>query len=178
MRTLIQPAYTLSGFTGAPDTLRAMRDAAQGPQGEKSMLARTVTERIVSGLVPKDYLGEIIAVRNWVAENVRYTNDQLHVEMVKTPERLIKEYLEWGVALGDCDDQATLIATMCLQLGRVVELVVAGFGEPGQYSHVFPRVLEPKSGQWIICDVVAGTNERQMLHRIKTYQLWSLDEAN
>jgi transglutaminase-like putative cysteine protease len=170
-----QPQVVFSDFSGSPDTLRAMIRAAHGPRGEQSVLVRAATEAATSGLVPKDYLGEIVAVRNWVAENVRYMNDPLHVEWVKDPQRLIEERMH-GEAVGDCDDIATLIATMCLQLGRICEFVVAGFGEPGHFSHVFVRVLEPKSGQWIVCDPVAGTNERQMLQRVTTYETWSLDE--
>jgi hypothetical protein len=172
----LQPPTILSGFTGAPDTLREMLRAAHGERGEKSFLVRTVTERIVAGLVPKDYLGEIVAIRNWVAENIRYTNDPLHVELVKDPQRLIEEWQHSGTALADCDEIACLIATMCMQVGRVCEFVVAGFGEAGHYSHVFVRVLEPKSGKWIVCDPVAGTNERSMLGRVTTYETWSLDE--
>jgi hypothetical protein len=314
-----QPPVVFSDFSGSPDTLRAMIRAAHGPRGEQSVLVRAATEAATSGLVPKDYLGEIVAVRNWVAENVRYMNDPLHVEWVKDPQRLIEERMRgeavgdcfpegtlvvaeghgslsiqqlvpglriWGldrwstvqavqykgvlpidittlsngcalkltsdhrvyvkngiekrirvsdlrvgmtlaqpehetakqisvkararrgllgvdkieralmsvpcwdiqtddhrvylpecdVTVSQCDDIATLIATMSLQLGRICEFVVAGFGEPGHFSHVFVRVLEPKSGQWIVCDPVAGTNERQMLQRVTTYETWSLDE--
>ncbi len=172
----LQPPTTIAGFSGAPDTLKAMVQAAQGDRGERSMLVRSMTEEIVKGLVPKDYLGEIIAIRNWVAEHVRYMNDPLHVELVKDPQRLVEEYLERGVAIADCDEIACLIATMALQIGRLPEYVVAGFGAPGHYSHVFVRVLEPKSGKWIVCDPVAGTNEAQMLGRVTTYETWSLDE--
>lgn len=171
----LQPPTTIAGFSGAPDTLQAMVQAAHGDRGERSMLVRSMTEEITKGLIPKDYLGEIVAIRNWVAENVRYMNDSLHVEIVKDPQRLIEEWQARGVAIGDCDDIAVLIATMALQLGRVCEFVVVGFGGPGHYSHVFVRVLEPKSGKWIVCDPVAGTNERQMLGRVSTYETWSLD---
>ena len=171
------PPHTLSGFSGSPDTLRAMVRAAQGPRGEKSLLVRSMAEQVTRELQPKDYLGEIVAIRNWVAEYLRYANDPLHVELVKDPQRLVEEIVAHGYAVGDCDDGAALIATMCLQLGRDAQFIVAGFGEPGHFSHVFCRALEPKSGQWIVCDPVAGTNERQMLERITTYEVWSLDEA-
>lgn len=171
------PPHTLSGFTGSSDTLRAMVRAAQGPRGEKSMLVRNMMEQVTLRIQGKDYLGEIVAVRNFVAERVSYKNDPLHVELVKDPQRLIEEIIQRGMAVGDCDDMACLIGTMCTQLGRVCEYVVAGFGAKGQFSHVFVRVKEPKSGQWICCDPVAGTDERNMLQRITTYETWSLDEA-
>jgi len=172
-----KPPSTLAGFHGHPDTLRAMAKAVHGERGEQSVFVRSVVEEVVLGLQPKDYLGEILAIRYWVTEHVRYVNDSLHVEIVKDPQRLVEEVLARGQASGDCDDLASLIATMCLQVGRVVEFVVVGFGEPGHYSHVFVRVKEPRSGQWIVCDPVAGSDERGMLDRVTTFYTKSLDEA-
>jgi len=172
------PVHTLSGFSGAPDTLRAMVSASLGPRGEKSLIVRGLAERITNRLQPKDYLGEILAIRHWVARYVRYVNDPLHVELIKDPQRLTEECEAYGLTSADCDEIACFIATLALQIGRVAEFVVAGFGAPGHYSHVFARVLEPKSGMWIVCDPVAGTNERQMLERITTFQRWSLDEPH
>jgi hypothetical protein len=171
------PPNTLAGFQGHPDTLRAMVRAAHGPRGEQSILVRSVTEEVVGDLQPKDYLGEILAIRYWVTEHIRYVNDSLHVEIVKDPQRVIEEILARGRAAEDCDGIALMIAVMCLQVGRVCEFVVVGFGEPGHYSHVFVRVKEPRSGQWIVCDPVAGSDERGMLDRVTTFYTKSLDEA-
>ena len=167
---------TLSGFDGAPDTLRAMIEAVQGPRGEQSMFVRAFLDEIIAGVQPKDYAGEIVAVRNWVAENVRYTNDPIHVELVKSPQTLIEEWQERGIAIGDCDDIATLIGCFHCLLGREAQLMPVGFGPPGHFSHVFERCKEPRTGAWIICDPVAGTREREMASRITTYEIWSLDE--
>lgn len=166
----------LSGFTGAPDTLRAMIEAAQGLRGEKSMVVRYLVDQVVRNIHPKDYAGEIVAIRNWAATFLRYTNDPLHVELVKDPERLVEEFYQHQLAVADCDEIATWIATAALQVGRHSQFVAVGFGESGTYTHVFARVLEPRTNNWIVCDPVAGTAEREMLSRVRTYQIWSLDE--
>ena len=168
--------HSISGFRGAPDTIRAMIAAVQGPRGEQSMVVRHAVDELLRGMHPKNYLGEIVAVRNWVAEKVRYANDPLHVELVKDPQRLVEEVVERGHAVGDCDDMASLIGTMGLQIGRIAQICAVGFGAPGKYSHVFARIQEPKTKTWIVCDPVAGTRERAMLSRIATYEVWSLDE--
>src|SRR5690606_35492114 len=173
---LLNPPHQIRGFKGPPDTLAEMVRAAQGPRGEKSMLVRSVTERVVGRIWPKYYLGEIIAINAWVSEHVLYLNDPMHVELLKDPQRMCEEVLERGIARGDCDDIAVLIATMALQLGKHAQFVVAGFGAPGSYSHVFARVLDPRSGEWIVCDPVAGSEVGAMLDRITTYQVWSCDE--
>ncbi len=141
------------------------------------MRVRSFTETCVRGLQPKDYLSEIIAVRNAVAAHVRYLNDPVGVELVKDPERLVEEIESTGRGIGDCDDIATLIATMLRQLGRTVEFVTVGFdsGQPGNFSHVFVRVKDPKSGKWIVCDPVAGTQEDRMLARVTTHRTWRID---
>jgi hypothetical protein len=173
---LLNPPHQIRGFHGPPDTLAEMVKAAQGLRGEKSMLVRSVTERVVGRLWPKDYLGEILAINAWVSEHVIYLNDPMHVELLKDPQRLCEEILDKGFARGDCDDIAVLTATMGLQVGRHAQFVVAGFGAPGSYSHVFARILDPRSQQWIVCDPVAGSEVGSMLKRITTYQIWSCDE--
>lgn len=169
------PPYTLRSFRGPRDTIAEMIRAIQGPRGERSVRVRTFTEGCVRGLQDKDYLSEILAVRYAVAERVRYLNDPLTTEWVKDPERLVEEIETVGRAAADCDEIAALIATMGRQLGREAELVTVGFVGPGDYSHVFARILEPKSKTWLICDPVAGTTEAQMLRRVRTYRIWRID---
>lgn len=141
----------------------------------QSTLVRSLKDHIVRDLHPKDYLSEILAVRNFVAEKVRYSNDALIVEQVQDPERIAEQIVKHGKAVGDCDDCASFIATLTLQLGRESDLVIVGFGAPGQYTHIFARALEPRSGQWILLDPVAGTDEDSMQRRVTTYQIWKID---
>jgi len=163
-------------FRGAADTLRQMKTNALGPRGETSLPVRELTEHVTRGIWPKDYLGEILAIRNFCTDHIRYLNDPRHAEWVRDPEALAAEIKAHGVASADCDEIAQMIGTMALQVGRSAEFVVVGFNRPGEYSHVFCRVLEPKTGQWIVCDPVAGNDERNMCNRVTTHQIWSLDE--
>ena len=84
------------------------------------------------------------------------------------------QIVRFGKAVADCDEIALFIGTICRQLGRDVDYVTVGFKQPNSFSHVFCRVLEPKSQTWIICDPVAGTDEASMLARVKTYKLWKI----
>ncbi len=175
--TILAPPWaSLSHFNGSPDTLNKMREHVWGNRGEKSPVVRQFTEDVVRGIRDKDYLSEILAIRNVGLSKVHYINDPLHVEYIKDPERMVNEIRADGQTLADCDEIASLIATLCLQVGRLVEFVVVGFGHPGDYSHVFCHAKEPKSGEWITCDPVAGSDERSMLERVTSYELWSLDE--
>lgn len=159
-----------------------MARAALGPRGEQSFRVRQFAEYLVEEVAPKDYLGEILAVRNAFVQPspfrkgpplVRYTNDPLHVELVKDPERLVEEIADRGTTLADCDEIVCLAGTCCLQLGREVEWVALGFGT-GQLTHVGLRVKEPKSGQWIWLDGVAGPKEREAAERATQMLTYSL----
>jgi len=166
--TSIQP------FHGPQDTILLMISMTVGPRGEQSTLVRSLKDHIVRDIAPKDYLSEILAVRNFVAEKVKYSNDAVAVEQVQDPERMCEEIVQHGKAVADCDEIALLIGTLCRQLGREVEYVTVGFGRPNSFAHVFCRVQEPKSQRWIICDPVAGTDEATMLRRVTTEKIWRI----
>ena len=140
------------------------------------MFVRSMAEQIIAQVQPKDYLSEILAICYWVTEHVHYVSDPAHVELIKDPQRHLEETAARGQSIGDCDDIACLIAALCLVIGRIVEFVVVGFGEAGQYSHVFARVKEPRSEQWLVFDPVAGTDPRGMLDRVTTFYTVSCDE--
>lgn len=169
------PPTTIRPFRGPADTVHTIIEQVRGPRGVQSTLVRSLKDHIVRELQPKDYLSEILAVRNFVAEKVRYSNDALIVEQVQDPERIAEQIVNHGRAVGDCDDMAGFIVTLTLQLGRESDLVIVGFGAPRVYTHIFARALEPRSGQWIILDPVAGTNEDSMQRRVTTYQIWKID---
>lgn len=178
-----EPKAQLRTFAGPKDTLRLMGAHALGPDGEQNLLCRSFTEYVIRDLHPKDYLGEILAIRNCFVQPspwkpgtqlFRYANDPRHVEMVKTPRRMIEEIREHGNTVVDCDDIACMAACMGLVIGREVELVALGFS-PGQLSHVGCRIKEPKTEQWIWVDGVAGPKEREAAQRAKELLVLSLD---
>lgn len=159
-------------FHGPVDTIMLMVQMTLGPRGEQSTLVRSMKDHIVRDLAPKDYFSEILAVRNFVAEKIKYSNDAVGVEQVQDPERLCEEIVQKGKAVADCDEIALLIGTLCRQLGREVAYVTVGFGKPNSFAHVFAIAQEPKSQQWIVCDPVAGTDEPGMLGRVTTKKIW------
>jgi hypothetical protein len=161
----------LGAFRGTAQTVEKMLEAALGPEGERNYKVRTWAESITRWVSPKDYLSEILALRAWATPDpvhgpLRYTNDPLHVELVKTPFRVLLEVEQTGRALVDCDDIACILASLGMCLGRKASFVIAGFNNNPQFTHVFCRLLEPKSGKWIVLDPVAGSRELQMLQGI------------
>lgn len=177
------PQATVKPYRGPRATLEKMAEHILGDHGERSMLVRQFTEWVVRGVRGKDYLGQILAVRNclvapspWLpgVPLFNYANDPRHVELIKTPDKMVREILEHGAAVVDCDEVTCMGATMLCQIGREVELVAMGFA-PGALSHVAFRCKEPKSERWILCDGVAGPREKEAAGKAKELMVYSLD---
>ena len=98
----LAPPHTIRAFRGPEDTIRTMVGLVKGQRGEHSVYLRSLTEQVTRGLQPKDYFSEIIAVRNFCTERIRYMNDPLTLELVKDPQRLAEEIVAKGKAVGDC----------------------------------------------------------------------------
>lgn len=171
----------LSQFQGPRDTLAAMSRAALGDRGERSVRVRRFAQQLTSHIEPKDYLGEILAVRNVCLQRspvtgaplLRYVNDPLHVEYIQDPERLVADIETTGSAQCDCDEVACFAGTLGLVLGREIEWVAVGFS-PGSLSHVGVRIKEPKSGQWVWIDPVAGPREAMAARRARERVFWKV----
>lgn len=113
------------------DTIAAMRKLAHNAKKDLGIIR--LTREIVRELQPGDYNGEILAIYNWVCQNVRYVRDIHDVELVISPQRVLQ------LGGGDCDDLATLLAGMLMSIGNECRFMVVGF-EDKNPSHVFCQV--------------------------------------
>lgn len=105
---------------------------------------RYLTAGLVHDLAPKDFVGEITTVFEYVQSNIRYIQDINNVETIQYPENT----LEFGY--GDCDDMATLLASMLESIGHPARFAAVGFDFPGEYNHVIVQTLA--GTRWICLD--------------------------
>lgn len=177
------PSVAMRTYKGPADTLDEMAKNILGPNGERSIEVRRFTEWVIGEVTAKDYLGEILTLRNMLVQPspfrpgvplIRFTNDPSHVEFLRTPERMVKDIIANGTVACDCDEYTCLAAAMLLAIGRGVELVAMGFA-PGSLSHVALRAREPKTGQWILVDGVAGPRERDAASKAVELMVRSLE---
>lgn len=193
-RTQYQRPYnaatgTVEPYRGTDHTVAVMSSLVRGIrpremvgaalEGERSLKVRRHVEQIVGHIRPKDYSSEIIAICKWWGNAGRYTRDPLHVEMLRTPERLIDDALA-GKLSADCDEFATAIAACCLSVGARAQFVTVGFqprrpGQPKIHTHVFCRAQDPRTKVWWVLDPVAGRRTAQMLQRVKQYTIFEVD---
>jgi len=134
---------------GYPGTLKTLEYIAELiKQGAKDFCVRQKAIDIFFqyGVRPKDYLGEVCTIFNWVCRNIRYTRDILQVELLHSARRILE------LRAGDCDDMTILLGAMLMATGHPVRLVVVGFrpDRPHAYSHIYPEVNV--RGRWIPID--------------------------
>jgi len=95
---------------------------------------------------PKNRMGEVCAIFDFVKRNIRYTRDIFRVELLHSARRMLE------LKAGDCDDMTILLGAMLMSTGHQVRLVLAGFRprKPHSYSHIYPEVNV--RGRWIALD--------------------------
>jgi hypothetical protein len=135
-----------SGYPGTLKTVEHIRDLIK--QGAKDFHVRQTAIDILlqRAVKPKDYLGEIKALFEWVQQNVRYTKDTFRIEVLHSARRMLK------LRAGDCDDIAILLGAMLEAIGHPVRLVITGADPLRQdvFSHIFLEVFH--KGRWIPLD--------------------------
>jgi hypothetical protein len=142
----IQSQTIPSGYQGTLKTVEHIRDLIK--QGAKDFDVRqTAIDILLQRAVrPKDYLGEIKALFEWVQRNVRYTKDTFRIEVLHSAKRMLK------LRAGDCDDMAILLGAMLEAIGHPVRLVITGADPLREdlFSHIYLEVFH--KGRWIPLD--------------------------
>lgn len=118
-----------SGTSGAIATLRVMRDFARASVRNPNQVIREQACSLVADLPPRQWMAQIRRLHEFVRDSIRYVHDPVDVELVQTPETLLKS------RQGDCDDKSTLLAALLTSIGHPSRYVALGFDGNG-FSHV------------------------------------------
>lgn len=135
-------------LTGAPNgnagnhyTVQTMRQLVQAGKVDPVMINAAVG--LINGQPQHDQLAEVRALFEYVRDRIRYVQDVAGVETLASPQMTLQRQV------GDCDDQATLLATLFEAVGYPTRFVMAGYS--GQdFEHVYLQVMA--GGFWINCD--------------------------
>src|SRR4030095_85854 len=132
----IQIVRVPRGTRGTPTPARIIAKLVR--DGAKDFYVRQKAIEVfrVYRVKPKNRMGEVCALFDFVKRNVRYTRDIFRVELLHSARRMLE------LRAGDCDDMTILLGAMLLSTGHPVRLVLAGFrpNRPHAYSHVSPEV--------------------------------------
>jgi len=150
---------TTARLQGIPDndsgtfqTLRIMRNFVHSAIRAPDQVVRGAVIKILSGVVPRDWSGEIRALHAFVRDQIRYMMDPEDIELVQTCEKTLE------LRTGDCDDKSTLLAAMLKTAGHPARFAAVGLNGEG-FSHVLVQTRIAESWIWletILAGVPAG----------------------
>ena len=134
------------GYPGTLRTVAHMRTLIRTGTKDFYVRQKAIDILLEKNIRPKDYLGEIRALFEWVQQNVRYTKDPFQVEVLHAARRMIE------LRAGDCDDMTILLSAMLRSIGHAVRIVITGPDplRPDLFTHVYLEVQH--KGQWIPLD--------------------------
>jgi transglutaminase-like putative cysteine protease len=121
------------GAAGIRRTIRIMRDLVNRYRVDPTIRARAIT---LLRLTPsKDEPSEIRVIFEFVRDHIRYVRDVVDTETIATPDKVL------ALGAGDCDDKATLLATLLESVGYPTRFAVAGYSAPNVFEHVYVRAM-------------------------------------
>jgi transglutaminase-like putative cysteine protease len=132
-----------AGSAGTLVTLKKMAKLARS--GAKDPGVIQVASELVRNLDQYDRVAEVSALHAFVRDSIRYTNDPVDFELLRTPRAI----LEMGV--GDCDDKSILLSALLRCIGRPSRYVAIAM-EGGPLSHVY--VETPMGRRWIALETI------------------------
>jgi transglutaminase-like putative cysteine protease len=139
-----------SGRAGTAETLKVMKRLAR--EGAKDPGVIQVASQLVAGLPQYDRVGEISALHAFVRDSIRYTNDPIDVELVRTPRAILE------MEVGDCDDKSVLLSSLLRCIGRHSRFVAIQMQGLGGYSHVYVETplgsLPNGRARWVALETI------------------------
>jgi transglutaminase-like putative cysteine protease len=133
-----------SGAAGTRSTLQQMAELARG--GAKDAGVIQLATQLVRNLPQYDRVGEVRALHGFVRDAIRYTNDPIDLELVRTPRAI----LEMGC--GDCDDKSVLLSSLLRCIGRPSRYVAIMMRGQSSFSHVY--VEAPIGKKWLALETI------------------------
>ena len=124
-------------------------------------LVRRVATDIVRDLDPRDPVGHVHAIRDYVDQHSQFLRDPDGVELLHGPVWQLRQLLTRGRVLVDCDDIAMLTAALGGAIGLKARFVVVGFGGPhAPYRHVWTELRSPVPGApWVDMDLTRAAQD-------------------
>lgn len=137
-----------TGDTGARQMVTVMRQEVY--RALRNPLTIQAAETIMAA--GPNAAAQVAQLRGWLETHVTFLPDPYGVELLRTPDYLLNVIQLEGHARGDCDDVATLAASLGMAAGHPARFVLYAFGEHLPFSHVFCELYTMCRG-WVELDV-------------------------
>ena len=106
----------------------------------------------------KTEIAEARAIFEWLKRHTRFVQDPFDREVLSTPRRAVEQIIatgrngKLGIFMGDCDDLATLLATLVASIGVETRFAFGGSREAGIH-HVWVQTYDEKDEKWVDMDL-------------------------
>ena len=150
MRLLPPPDFTATlerapgGASSALHTVKKMRSLVKSERILPFIINNAVT--IIQMAPQKDELSEIAALFDFVQGHIRYVRDVAGLETLSTPSMTMQRMV------GDCDDKATLLATLLEAVGYPTRFIMTAYTQNQEYEHVYLEVFSSNRNMWFPLD--------------------------
>lgn len=125
------------GDAGIASTIAAMQAVIDHAVFEDEV-AQLLIDRVLAQLpAPTDVRGFGDGLFAWCKQTVRFERDPRGIEHVRLPRALLLAWSSNIPVRGDCDDLATLAASIIARAGLRPVLVTVGESPTGKFKHVF-----------------------------------------
>ena len=153
------------GDEGTRQTVQRMIDMTRDARANP--IVRNQAVSLARGVLPRDTVGQIRAIRDFLREHVHFLADQIDVEWLHRPADLLVDIERRYYVMADCDDVAMLGASLGGAIGLPARFVIIGFfRENAPMSHVYTELFD---GQvWRELDTtrtISETERRRLVSR-------------
>lgn len=130
------------GKKGNVETIKMMQKVARERARHPKIRQFVLNILHQAGVPSHNHAEEARVIGEFVKDYVRYVKDPDGIELLTDPLTLIDQ-IERGVAQGDCDDMALLVATMLLVVGIQPHFRAVRYKTlRGHYNHIYVLVFE------------------------------------
>lgn len=106
---------------------------------------------IVRAIHGRDRPALIDEIAGWAAARLMFLEDpRIAGDWIRTPAKLLEEVRRHGVARGDCDDAAVLVAALGLAVGIPARFHAVAFSRGGPFQHVWTELFDGE--KWVVVD--------------------------
>jgi len=119
---------------------------------EKTPIVYQVASLLTRGL--KDELDVVKKIYDFIQAKVVYRKDAPYTEIFTAPYRMLRDIQMVGYAKGDCDEIATLGASLLKSVGVKVRFVITNTvtAKTEEFNHIFVQCWIPSLRKWINFD--------------------------
>jgi len=121
---------------------------------------------LVRNAKAQDLTAEAKNVYKYLLAHTRYVRDPSKRELIQTPELMVRDMRETGLTQGDCDELATLTATLLEAIGHSTRFIFGAFDLGWQ--HVWVEDLDAKNKKGLMLDLA----ERLPLGKVLSFDMY------